>query len=86
MKNRAYSEQIISKLLKDVEMLQGEGLDFEKSCKRLTRGKFLSIYDKEYQAKSAKIIELKEENQRLRKRVSDLSFDNEILKEMSKKS
>jgi len=79
------AEQIISKL-REVEVLQSSGQSITEVCRQIgIKEQTYYKWRKEYggmrvdQAKRLK--EIKQENNRLRKLVADLSLDNAILKE-----
>jgi putative transposase len=91
MKGKKYTaEQIVAKL-REAEVLLGRGMALGEVCRQLEITDVTYYrWRKEYgglrvdQAKRLK--ELESENSRLKKAVADLTLDNMILKEVSRKN
>jgi putative transposase len=91
MKGKKYTaEQIVAKL-REAEVLLGKGMNLGEACRQLEIADVTYYrWRKEYgglrvdQAKRLK--ELEAENGRLKKAVADLTLDNMILKEVTRKN
>lgn len=91
MKGKKYAaEQIVAKL-REAEVLQGKGMALGEVCRQLEITDVTYYrWKKEYgglrvdQAKRLKELEV--ENSQLKKAVADLTLDNMILKEVSRKN
>jgi len=82
------AEQIIGKL-REAEVLQAKGLSMEEVLRHLgisdaTYYKWRKSYGGLRVDQAKRLKELEQENNRLRKVVSDLSIDNAILKEAAR--
>ena len=82
------AEQIIGKL-REAEVLQAKGLSMEEVLRQLgisdaTYYKWRKSYGGLRVDQAKRLKELEQENNRLRKVVSDLSIDNAILKEAAR--
>jgi len=82
------AEQVISKL-REAEVLQAKGMSMEEMLRQLgvsdaTYYKWRKEYGGLRVDQAKRLKELEQENSRLRKVVSDLSFDNAILKEAAR--
>ena len=90
-KGRRYTpEQIITKL-REVEVLQSQGMSIEEAARKLdiasqTYYRWRKEYGDMDTTRARKLKELEKENLRLKKLVADLSLDNAILKEVLSKS
>ena len=87
-KQRHTAEQVIGKL-READVLQAKGLSMEEILRQLcisdaTYYKWRKEYGGLRIDKAKRLKELEQENNRLRKVVSDLSIDNAILKEASR--
>ena len=87
-KQRHTAEQIIGKL-READVLQAKGLSMEEILRQLcisdaTYYKWRKEYGGLRIDQAKRLKELEQENNRLRKVVSDLSIDNAILKEASR--
>ena len=89
-KGRRYTpEQIITKL-REVEVLQSQGMSIEEATRKLDiSSQTYYRWRKEYgdldTTQARKLKELEKENLQLKKLVADLSLDNAILKEVLSK-
>ena len=88
MKGRKTSVERIIKILREMEVLQGQGLSIDAGCKQLGVSsqsfyKWRKEYGKMDISKARKLKELEKENARLKRLVADLSLDNAMLKELS---
>lgn len=88
MKGKKTSVEQIIRVLREVEVLQGQGSSIESSCKQLnvsvqTFYKWRKEYGNLSLDKAKKLKDLEQENARLKKLVADLSLDNAILKEVA---
>lgn len=88
MKGRKTSVENIIKILREMEILQGQGSSIDAACKKLGISsqsfyKWRKEYGKMDISKARKLKELEKENARLKKLVADLSLDNAMLKELS---
>ncbi len=88
MKGRKTSVERIIKMLREMEVLQGQGSSIDAACKKLGISsqsfyKWRKEYGKMDINKARKLKELEKENARLKRLVADLSLDNAILKELS---
>ena len=88
MKGRKTSVERIIKILREMEVLQGQGLSIEAACKKLgifsqSFYKWRKEYGKMDISKARKLKELEKENARLKRLVADLSLDNAMLKELA---
>ena len=86
MKGKKTSVEQIIRVLREVEVLQGQGNSIDASCKQLavsvqTFYKWRKEFGNLSLDKAKKLKELEQENSRLKKLVADLSLDNAILKE-----
>jgi putative transposase len=86
MKGRKTSVDQIIRTLREVEVLQGQGITIDNACKKLevstqTFYKWRKEYGNLSIDKAKKLKALESENARLKKLVADLSLDNAILKE-----
>ena len=87
-KQRHTAEQIIGKL-READVLQAKGLSMDEILRQLcisdaTYYKWRKEYGGLRIDQAKRLKELEQENNRLRKVVSDLSIDNAILKEASR--
>ncbi len=88
MKGRKTSVESIIKILREMEILQGQGSSIDAACKKLGISsqsfyKWRKEYGKMDINKARKLKELEKENARLKRLVADLSLDNAMLKELS---
>ncbi len=88
MKGRKTSVERIIKMLREMEVLQGQGSSIDAACKKLGISsqsfyKWRKEYGKMDINKARKLKELEKENARLKRLVADLSLDNAMLKELS---
>ncbi len=88
MKGRKTSVESIVKILREMEILQGQGSSIDAACKKLGISsqsfyKWRKEYGKMDISKARKLKELEKENARLKRLVADLSLDNAMLKELS---
>ena len=88
MKGRKTLVERIIKILREMEVLQGQGLSIEAACKKLGISsqsfyKWRKEYGKMDISKARKLKELEKENARLKRLVADLSLDNAMLKELA---
>jgi len=89
-KGRRYTpEQIITKL-REVEVLQSQGMSVEEAARKLdiaaqTYYRWRKEYGDMNTNQARKLKELEKENLQLKKLVADLSLDNAILKEVLSK-
>ena len=88
MKGRKTSVESIVKILREIEILQGQGSSIDAACKKLGISsqsfyKWRKEYGKMDINKARKLKELEKENARLKRLVADLSLDNAMLKELS---
>jgi putative transposase len=89
-KGRRYTrEQIIGKL-REVEVLQSQGMSIEEAARKLDiASQIYYRWRKEYgdmdKTQVRKLKDLEKENLRLKKLVADLSLDDAILKEVLSK-
>lgn len=86
MKGRKTSVDQIIRTLREIEVLQGQGITIDNVCKKLevstqTFYKWRKEYGNLNLDKAKKLKALESENARLKKLVADLSLDNAILKE-----
>ncbi len=87
-RKRFSSEEIVAKL-READVLLGQGHSVAETCKQLmVSEKTYFRWRKEYGGlkldQVRRMKELEQENSRLRKAVSDLTIDNQILKEVAK--
>jgi putative transposase len=87
-RKRYAAEEIIAKL-READVLLAQGRPVTEVCKQLAvADKTYFRWRKEYGGlkldQVRRMKELEQENQRLRKAVSDLTIDNQILKEVAK--
>lgn len=88
MKGKKTSVEHIIRVLREVEVMQGQGMSIEAACNKLSVS-FQTFYKwrKEYGNlsldKAKRLKELESENIRLKKLVADLSLDNAILNEVA---
>ena len=84
---KRYSDEDILKLLREIELKLAEGSDVQTACRAV------GISDATYynwrrrfggmgRAKLSEFRDLEKENARLRRAVSDLTLDNQILQEV----
>jgi transposase-like protein len=89
-KGRRYTpEQIITKL-REVEVLQSQGMSIEEAARKLdiaaqTYYRWRREYGGMNTTQARKLKDLEKENLQLKKLVADLSLDNAILKEVLSK-
>ncbi len=88
MKGRKTSVESIIKILREMEILLGQGSSIDAACKKLGISsqsfyKWRKEYGKMDINKARKLKELEKENARLKRLVADLSLDNAMLKELS---
>ena len=88
MKGKKTSVESIIKILREMEILQGQGSSIDAACKKLGISsqsfyKWRKEYGKMDINKARKLKELEKENARLKRLVADLSLDNAMLKELS---
>ena len=88
MKGRKTSVESIIKILREMEILQGQGSSIDAACKKLGISsqsfyKWRKEYGKMDINKARKLKELEKDNARLKRLVADLSLDNAMLKELS---
>ena len=89
-KGRRYTpEQIITKL-REIEVLQSQGMSIEDATRKLdiasqTYYRWRKEYGDMDTTQAHKLKDLEKENLRLKKLVADLSLDNAILKEVLSK-
>ena len=81
-------EQIIGKL-REAEILLSKGSSLEETCRKIgvtnvTFYRWRKMYGGMQVSEAKRMKDLEKENTRLRKLVSDLSIDNQILKEVAK--
>lgn len=86
MKGKKTSVDQIIRTLREIEVLQGQGITIDNACKKLevstqTFYKWRKEYGNLNLDKAKKLKALESENARLKKLVADLSLDNAILKE-----
>ncbi len=86
MKGKKASVDQAIKILREVEVLKGQGLSLQESCRKLdittyTFYKWQKEYGKMSPDKAKKLKALEKENAQLKKLVANLSLDNAILKE-----
>ena len=91
MKGKKTSVEHIIRVLREVEVMQGQGLSIENSCKKLsisqqTFYKWRKEYGNLSLDKAKRLKELESENIRLKKLVADLSLANAILKEVAERT
>ena len=86
-KKRRTPEQII-RLLKQADVLAGQGQTVEVICRELgvsdaTYYKWRKEYGGMWMDQARRLKELEAENKRLKRAVADLTLDNQILKEVN---
>jgi putative transposase len=86
MPKRGYSAEQIIGMLREAEVLNGQGQSIEQICRGLgvtptTYYRWRKEYGGLKVSQAKRLKELEKENARLRKAVSDLSLDKVILKE-----
>ena len=86
MAKRGYSAEQIIGLLREAEVLNGQGQSIEQICRGFgvtptTYYRWRKEYGGLKVSQAKRLKELEKENKRLRKAVSDLSLDKVILKE-----
>ena len=86
MSKRGYSAEQIIGLLREAEVLNGQGQSIEQICRGFgvtptTYYRWRKEYGGLKVSQAKRLKELEKENKRLRKAVSDLSLDKVILKE-----
>jgi putative transposase len=89
-KGRRYTPEQIITLLREVEVLQSQGMGIEEAARKLdiasqTYYRWRKEYGDMNTTQARKLKELEKENLRLKKLVADLSLDNAILKEVLSK-
>ena len=88
MSRKNYSPEQIIRILREAEVLQGQGVKTSEITKKLGISDWTYYrWRKEYGGlridQARRLKELEKENSRLKKLVADLSVDNQILKEAS---
>ena len=89
-KKRHTAEEIVTKL-READVLIGKGQTVDEACRQLgitnqTYYKWRKEYGGLHVDQAKRLKELEQENSRLRKLVADLSMDNAILKEATRKN
>ena len=89
-KGRRYTPEQIITLLREVEVLQSQGMCIEEAARKLdiasqTYYRWRKEYGDMNTTQARKLKELEKENLRLKRLVADLSLDNAILKEVLSK-
>ena len=89
-KGRRYTPDQIITLLREVEVLQSQGMGIEEAARKLdiasqTYYRWRKEYGDMNTTQARKLKDLEKENLQLKKLVADLSLDNAILKEVLSK-
>ena len=86
MKGKKTSVEQAIRIIREVEVLKGQGKSLQEACRKLnitqyTYYKWQKEYGKMSPDKAKKLKALEKENAQLKKLVANLSLDNSILKE-----
>ena len=89
-KKRFRAEQIVS-MLREIEVQSAQGMSVEEACRQAgitdqTYYRWRKMYGGLKLDQAKRLKELEHENSRLKRLVADLTLDNQILKEVSKKN